>query len=165
MPDDNPSTRRGFGYVALFLTLILGLVAGGIATAAVGHGMMRHFGGWSGHHRMHSPDERGEHVKHMVGFLSREVDATPEQQQKLTAIGETMAKEVLPLHEKFHEAHKKLHALLLQPTTDRAALETLRAESMALADEASKKLVQGLADAADVLTPAQRAKLADHWDF
>lgn len=165
MSDDNTSPRRGFGYIALFLTLILGIVAGGIATAAVGHGMMRHFGGWGGQHRMHGTDDRAEHVRHMVDFLSREVDATPEQKQKLTAIAEALAKEVGPLHEKFHDSHKKLHALLLQPTTDRAALESLRAETLVLADEASKKLVQGLADAADVLTPVQRAKLADHWDF
>jgi Spy/CpxP family protein refolding chaperone len=63
------------------------------------------------------------------------------------------------------DAHKRAHELLLQPTMDRAALEALRAEQIASADEASKKLVQFLADAADVLTPEQRAKLAKDWDF
>ena len=43
-------------------------------------------------------------------------------------------------------------------------LEALRVEHLALADEVSKKITAGLADAADVLTPEQRAKLARHWD-
>jgi Spy/CpxP family protein refolding chaperone len=54
---------------------------------------------------------------------------------------------------------------LRQPKTDRAALEALRAEHLALADDVSKRLAAGLADAADVLTPEQRAKLAAHWTF
>jgi Spy/CpxP family protein refolding chaperone len=36
---------------------------------------------------------------------------------------------------------------------------------MQLADEASRKLVQFVADAAEVLTPEQRTKLAQRWDF
>jgi hypothetical protein len=34
-----------------------------------------------------------------------------------------------------------------------------------MADDVSKRITQGLADAADVLTPQQRTKLAEHWTF
>ena len=57
------------------------------------------------------------------------------------------------------QGHHQLLALITAPTIDRAALENLRAEHIAAADRASKVLAQALADAADVLTPAQRAKL------
>ena len=42
---------------------------------------------------------------------------------------------------------------------DRARLETVRADQIRLADEASQRFVQGIADAAEVLTPEQRAAL------
>jgi Spy/CpxP family protein refolding chaperone len=64
-----------------------------------------------------------------------------------------------PLHSKFADTHKDLHAIFTAPTIDRSALEQLRAARMADVDEGSKILVQALADAADVLTPEQRAKI------
>jgi Spy/CpxP family protein refolding chaperone len=164
----NASPKRGFGYVALVAAVLVGLVGGGLATAAVVHHHMgQHFGGW-GHHGMHGqmdPARAQEHVEQMVAHLSRAVDATAEQKQKLTAIATAMAKDLHPVHEKMNAARARAIALLQQPQTDRAALETLRAEQIATADEASKRLTQGLADAADVLTPAQRTKLAEHWRF
>jgi Spy/CpxP family protein refolding chaperone len=51
--------------------------------------------------------------------------------------------------------------LLSAATIDRAAIEALRAEQVALADATSKRLAQALADTADVLTPEQRVKLAE----
>ena len=165
MSDETNAPRKGFGYLAIFVTLVLGLVIGGVATTAAA---MHHMHGWGGHgggHRGMDGKHAQEHVQRMVGFLAWKVDATAEQKQKLTAIAEKMAKEIEPVHQKIFAAHKRAHELLLQPTTDRAALETLRAEQIVLADDVSKKLVQALADAADVLTPDQRTKLAADWDF
>ena len=169
--EQQPAKGKRFGFVALFLVLFLGVLGGGLAVAGVAahhmHGMGG-WGGWGGHHRMHGDMDDGhaqEHVQRMVGMLAWKVDATAEQKQKLTAIAQSVVKEIEPFHRKFRDAHKKVHELLLQPTTDRAALEALRAEQIATADEVSKKMVQALADAADVLTPEQRAKLARDWDF
>ena len=101
----------------------------------------------------------------MVGHLAWAIDATPEQKQKLTVIAEGMATDMIPVHQKMRAAKGRVVELLRQPKTDRAALEALRAEHLALADDISKRLTQGMADAADVLTPAQRTKLAQHWAF
>jgi Spy/CpxP family protein refolding chaperone len=50
---------------------------------------------------------------------------------------------------------------LTAPTIDRTAIERLRAEQIGLAETASKRIAQALADAADVLSPEQRRKVAD----
>jgi Spy/CpxP family protein refolding chaperone len=52
-------------------------------------------------------------------------------------------------------------SLLTAPSVDRSAIERLRVEQMGLADTASKRIAQALADASDVLTPEQRRKVAD----
>jgi len=51
---------------------------------------------------------------------------------------------------------------VLQPSIDRARVEALRLEQMQQADRGSRRIVQGLADAAEVLIPSQRIRLAAH---
>jgi periplasmic protein CpxP/Spy len=59
------------------------------------------------------------------------------------------------------EGRHQALALLSQPTIDRGALEALRANQLQMAEQASRRLTQALADAADVLTPEQRRQLAE----
>ena len=66
-----------------------------------------------------------------------------------------------PLHAQHMQARQKAMALLAAPTIDRAALEQLRAQEMQSTDAMSKRMTQSMADSAEVLTPAQRAKLAE----
>jgi Spy/CpxP family protein refolding chaperone len=63
------------------------------------------------------------------------------------------------------DARRQARQLLTAPTVDRPALEALRAAQLAEADAASRRMVQAIADAAEVLTPEQRAKLAQRLDF
>lgn len=167
---EQTNTSRRFGFAALIVAALVGLVGGGLATAAFGHGMMgggfRHWGGM--HHGEHGPFDPAhakEHAEHMVGHLAWAIDATDEQKKQLTVIATAMVNDLIPAHQKLEAARDRIVALLREPKTDRAALEALRVEQIALADEVSKHLAQGLADAADVLTPQQRAKLAEHWRF
>jgi len=51
--------------------------------------------------------------------------------------------------------------LLSAPAIDRAAIERLRAEQIQGADAVSKRMAQAFADAAEVLTPDQRKKIAE----
>lgn len=167
MTEQTTSTRRRFGFAALFAAALVGLVGGGLATTAVGQnvvgGGFRHFGG--GHHGPIDAAHAKEHAERMAGHLSWAIDASPEQRAQLTKIATGMVNDLLPAHQKMHAAKGRIVALLRQPKTDRAALEALRAEHVALADDVSKRIAAGLADAADVLTPQQRAKLAEHWTF
>lgn len=165
---DQTTPRRRFGFAAIVTAALVGLIGGGLVTTAVGQNMagagFRHFAGH--HHRGPiDPAHAKEHAERMVGHLAWAIDATPDQRQKLTVIATGMVNDLLPAHQKMQAAKGRIVALLRQPKTDRAALESLRAEHLALADDVSKRVAQGLADAADVLTPQQRAKLAEHWTF
>jgi Spy/CpxP family protein refolding chaperone len=66
---------------------------------------------------------------------------------------------VRALKEQHVSAHKQLHEILSADVIDRARLEAVRTDQIRLADQASQRIVQGIADAAEVLTPEQRAAL------
>jgi Spy/CpxP family protein refolding chaperone len=65
------------------------------------------------------------------------------------------------MRDRMRDARLQAATLLAQPTIDRAALEALRANQLQLAEQASRRLTQALADVADVLTPEQRKQLAE----
>jgi Spy/CpxP family protein refolding chaperone len=66
------------------------------------------------------------------------------------------------MRDKARATHLRARELLLAPTVDRAAIESLRTEQMALADAFTKRVADALADMASVLTLEQRRKIADH---
>lgn len=146
--------RRWLGATAF---AALGLGAAGVASAGpgwLGHG--RHgFGHFRG--SPHGFDE--EDVRFAVAFALREVDASDEQVARVSAIATAAHADLRALAEA-HQARRASFAQALV-AADRAALEALRAEELAGADGASQRIVAALADAADVLTPEQRQRLAE----
>jgi Spy/CpxP family protein refolding chaperone len=65
------------------------------------------------------------------------------------------------MHERHSQVLEQFHQLLLAPSIDRARIESLRAEQIKAMDEASKRLVGAIDDAAEILTSEQRAALAE----
>jgi len=59
----------------------------------------------------------------------------------------------------FATVAKDLRQLLLAQEVDRFAIEALRAEKLALADEVSKTFTSMMIEVASVLTPSQREQL------
>jgi Spy/CpxP family protein refolding chaperone len=102
-----------------------------------------------------------KHIARAVGWLVDDVKGTPDQEQKLTAIAKSAAADLCILKTQAQENHLQAAAILTKDTVDRAALETVRARQMELANTASTRLTRAIADAADVLTPAQRVALAE----
>ncbi len=82
-----------------------------------------------------------------------------EQKQQAKRIAERAIDQAGPLAAKHREHREAMVRELAKPEIDRDALERLRREEMALADEASKLAVGAVADLGDVLTPEQRADL------
>ena len=136
--------------------ITLATLAGGAAAAfswgAFGHGRRGRHGDFGS----------SERIERMVKHLAVEVDATPEQQEKLNAIAKQAAKDLEPLRGQAMETRKQAMELLSQPSVDRAALEKLRVSKLQHADAMSRRVTQALGDAAEVLTPEQRKKLAAH---
>ena len=118
--------------------------------------------GWHGH-RFGGLGGRGltpGRIERMVNRLGWAVDASSEQKQKLTDIMQRAANDLAPLREKRQDGRRQMRDVLAAATIDRGKLESLRADQMKLADQASQRITAAVADAADVLTPAQRADLA-----
>ncbi|NLD55828.1 MAG: periplasmic heavy metal sensor [Burkholderiaceae bacterium] len=129
-----------------------------------GHGARHHH-----YHHRHgemrgrgfSAERMGERIDRMAYRLVRSVDGTPEQEIKIREIARTAAKEVAELRKQGRELRKQGMDLLKAPSIDRAAIESLRGQQMALQDSISKRMSTAFADAAEVLTPEQRVKLAE----
>ena len=96
------------------------------------------------------PIERGVE---RLGWIT---DASTEQKTKINAIAQKAADEIFTLRQKHLEARKQILDTLAAPTVDRARLEALRADQMKLAETATKRITDAVADVADV-DPAQRA--------
>jgi periplasmic protein CpxP/Spy len=108
-----------------------------------GHGGMREHGG---HHRMDR--------------MLRSVGASDEQRAKIRDIFAKARADVNPDPKARQASRQKMAELLSAPTVDRAALEQLRAARTADHERMSRRMSQAMADAAEVLTPEQRAKMA-----
>lgn len=172
-PEQRPEAKtRKSGWGRTFL--IAGsavVVLGGIGAVAAKsgdfgrqHGMGRHMmdasmGG--GHGRGHG---------HGFGFgegrmerMLEGIDATPEQAEKLKAIFGSVREQVGPMMEDFRNSRSEVADILGAATIDRAAAEKLRSERVAAIDTASRTMTTALLDAAEILTPEQRAKLVEHF--
>jgi protein CpxP len=163
LPPERPRRLRR----ALFVTAIA--AAAGLTGAFANSAFSQGFGPpWRagphwGHHAF-DPAAAEDRADRMVRHLAIEVDATAEQQERLRGIVRSAVRDLLPLREKATNSRQRARELLTQTTIDRSAIEGLRAEQMALADQATRRFTQALADAASVLNPEQRRKLAERID-
>jgi protein CpxP len=155
----NKDMGRGWMLVAL-----LGVTAGtaGVAGAALaeGGGMMQAMHHLTSHGMPMDAAAMDAHFEKSIAELVP--DATPEQKTRLKAITAAVHADMASMHDQFGEVHQRAHSLLLAPTIDRRALEALRVEQLRRFDTVSKHMVASLADAAAVLTPEQRQRLAAH---
>lgn len=148
----------GSGLTGAYLSQ--GVHAQGFGGMGPGFGPGFGHGGMMG--RAFDPAQIENRADRMVRHLSVEIDATNEQQDKLRTVVKTAVKDIVPMREKAQAGRERARALLTQPTVNRADIEALRVEQMSLADAFSKRVAQAIGDAAEILTPAQRQKIADH---
>lgn len=163
----SPSTRFGARVSgAMRKPLALAAMLAGVA-ATVG-AVAQNAGAAGFHHGAHhmaaaTPADVANHVDAILQHIYAEVDASPAQQTQIAPLVQSAASNLMQLHNQFHAEHVQMLALLTQERIDRVALENSRAAQLAIADQASRQLVQLIADTADVLTPAQRKALADRF--
>jgi Spy/CpxP family protein refolding chaperone len=155
--------RRRVVWLSLALAGLAAAVAslvalGGSNEARAMRGLLAHAHGPHGH-GPRDPEAMREHAELGAEWLLRWVDASEAQHARVREIVAASVEALVPLAEQHRAHHRELVELLAQPTVDRAALEQLRAQELALAETASRALVASLADVAEALTPEQRAEL------
>jgi periplasmic protein CpxP/Spy len=160
--DPRPAPRAG-GRGRVALLLILAALAGaiaGLATDAFGQAPML----WHEQPFMGGPFDPAQvdrHVERVIKHLAVEADATADQQAKLVAIAKGAVNDLLPLREKLRANRGQALDLFAAGNVDRAAIERLRSEQLALMETASKRISTALGDAAEVLNAEQRRTLVD----
>src|SRR5215467_3125774 len=156
--------RRGTLAIALIAVALVAGVTGNLLSTAFGQGFGWHGGGWHAAGPWSgplTPAQIDDRIDRMTKHMAIELDATADQQAKLANIAKAAVADLRPLHEKAHATRAEAVTLLTAPSIDRSAIERLRAEKIGLAETASKRIAQALADAAEVLSPEQRRKIAD----
>jgi periplasmic protein CpxP/Spy len=141
-----------------FRRITLATLAGGLA-AGIG---FKAFARGRGHHGPVSAADLDKHLDRMLKHLYVEIDATEEQKRQLEPIVKQAAKDLLPVRDSLRAGRSQAMEILTQERVDPQAIEALRARQLQLADQASRRLTQAIAEAADVLTPTQRKELAAH---
>ena len=157
-PPKAPNWRRR---IRLSLIAALAIVVIGAGISAVTQ--VNAFGrmGWHGHGDWNDPARVDAGVERLVKHFAVEIDATDDQQAKLTEIAKSAVKDLLPLRKSMRTAGRNATALLTAAQIDRPAIEKLRAAQLQSMQLASTRLTQFLADAAEVLTVPQRQQLAE----
>jgi periplasmic protein CpxP/Spy len=143
----NPKRRR-ITVVAIAASLIA-IVGGTLAYA--------HSGG--GHHGHTAGRGAKDHLEHMQAMLTQ-IGATDAQKAQIEGLLEPALEEMKAAHQSHSAAFKQFHDEITAASVDRARIESLRAAQVKSLDEASKRLVTAIGDAAEVLSPDQRAALA-----
>ena len=138
-------------------TLVVAAAAAGRSFADGGPGLPGH-----SHHLAHIPADPAALAGHVDKMIEQfAADASPDQKARLAAIARSAMVELGPMHAQLRQAHARAHALLMAPVVDRAALEQLRVEQMQRMDVLSRRILAAVEDAADVLTPEQRARFSE----
>ena len=116
-----------------------------------------------GMHGMHGMAEPGmmmgggRGVDHMLDGLN----ASEAQRSQIRQIFKAAADDLRGQREQRRALHERGLQIFAAPTVDAAAAEQLRQQMQALHEQASKRMLQAMLDAGKVLTPEQRAKLAE----
>jgi len=176
IPDNNrnPSTphtiqssrRRWLGYSLAGLAGIIG--ATGLSAFAMGGpdgwcNRGQHGAHWIGRNQ-NQGFESGvpqEFAERRIDHVLYQIDATPEQRQQVKEIIGKAFDEKIEHRVARRQIRQDVIDILSQPQIDRDRLEQLRAGQLKQMEQMSGRMTQALADAAEVLTAEQRARLAE----
>lgn len=139
---------------------IAGVVLALAATAtltAVAHGGPRG-GHGPGPAMMFSSPER---LDRMLDRMLDGVDATDEQRTRIRKIAHDAMDDLKGRQDAGRGMREKALSLFTQPTVDADAVEAARQEMLKRHDARTLRISQAMVDASRVLTPEQRAKLAE----
>jgi protein CpxP len=157
----NAAGKRGLRWliagVVLAVSATIALSAwaqGGPGGPGHGHGGMMGGPGMF----MGSPEHINRGVDHMLDRLN----ATDAQRSQIKAIVQQAAADLKAQHEAGRGLHERAAQIFAAPTVDANAAEAVRQQMMQQHDATSRRTLQAMLDISRVLTPEQRAKIAEH---
>ena len=162
-----PSHEAGAVRRALFTRYTLLAFLTGAAVVA-GAGTLARAQGISGwHHAMmmgasQNSADFSSQMEHGLQHLYVDLQATDAQKAQIDPMVKQAISDLQSLHAQQPAPLTQVTQALAQTPVDRSALEAARVAHLQLADQASRRLVQLVADVGDVLTPPQRKIFADH---
>ena len=151
-PDRAPRRKARPRWILMSIAGALVLVVGGITWSAVAHSGKS----WDG-------DKFERFVEWKIDDMLDEVDATDNQRNQIHAIVMAAVADLQEVRNLKREIRHDLIAAFSNETVDRNELELLRQRKMETVDRMSQRALTALADAAEVLTPAQRQELVTEW--
>jgi Spy/CpxP family protein refolding chaperone len=137
-----------------------------IGMAVLGLGAIGVLGAFRGAHGHggHDPERMAEMVTKRLDSILDEIEATPEQRQRITAVKDRLLEKGKALHAERRGMMQDLLAQWRSPAIDAAAVHSkidARAEAMkGFAHEAA----DALAEVHGILTPEQREEVAARWE-
>jgi Spy/CpxP family protein refolding chaperone len=136
------------------------LISAVAALAVVGGALAYAHGNMAGHGEMMSEQGIEMHLDHVQAMLGK-IGASDAQKSQIDGILKAGFADMKIAHDTHDATLRQFHELLMAPSIDRAKMEDLRATQIKSFDDSSKRLVTAIADAAEVLSPDQRAKLGE----
>ena len=138
--------------LATLIAIPLVVIGGALAYA--------HQGGGHGHQGPTDARHMDMHLDHMAAMLTR-IGASDSQKSQIDGILRGAFANLKTVKDDHRLAFGRFHELLFAPAIDRAKVESLRAGQIKAIDDASRNIVTAFEDAAEVLSPEQRAALAE----
>ncbi|HET7526868.1 MAG TPA: periplasmic heavy metal sensor [Burkholderiaceae bacterium] len=89
------------------------------------------------------------------------VNATADQRSRIHDIMKSAMNDLKAQRESARSLHDQALTLFAQPTVDARAVEAVRQQMLQQHDQSSRRWMQAMLDASAVLTPDQRAQLAE----
>lgn len=147
-------TQRGLRWVLLSMLVA---VSATVAMSAWAQPMRHGAGGGMGFGG--SPEQVARGVDHLLDGL----DATEAQRTQIKQIAQAAAVDLKSQRESTRALRDKGMQIFAAPVVDAAAAESVRQQLGVKHDDASRRSLQAMLDMSRVLTPEQRAKIAERF--
>ena len=151
-----PVSQRGLR--GLVLGVVVALSATVALSAWAGGGGGHHGGGFGGHGMMMgSPERMGRGIDRMLDRL----DATDAQRAQIKQIVQAAAADLKAQREANRGLRERGMQVFTAPNVDANAAEAVRKQMIEQHDQSSKRMMLAMIEISRVLTPEQRAKIAE----
>lgn len=141
----------------LTATALIGLAGAVVQTAHAAPG------GMGGHGEIGAMGGRGMgmHGPGHMGRMLDEVGASAEQKAQIKTIMEAARNDLKPVQAQMKALREQSATLFTQRNVDANAVEAVRQQTQTLHGQVSKRMAQAMIESSRVLTPEQRARMAD----